>query len=176
MFGQGILIYHMFTVKLSLMLFSFFRDLSENVIQAIPRRTFRGATELKNLCVVFFFSDLLGVRCSNIMRSVKLSCLIKTVCVYKSGRMVNSIGKSLFELCFCSVSWIKTTSAASRREHSELCGCWRFCKCKGIPPPPHHACFFSLIVQFMSLSTLNNNNISSIPVSSFNHMPKLRTL
>lgn len=24
--------------------------------------------------------------------------------------------------------------------------------------------------------TLNNNNISSIPVSSFNHMPKLRTL
>lgn len=24
--------------------------------------------------------------------------------------------------------------------------------------------------------TLNNNNITSIPVSSFNHMPKLRTL
>lgn len=29
----------------------FFRDLSENLIQAVPRRTFRGATELKNLCV-----------------------------------------------------------------------------------------------------------------------------
>lgn len=24
--------------------------------------------------------------------------------------------------------------------------------------------------------TLNNNNITTIPVSSFNHMPKLRTL
>lgn len=29
----------------------FFRDLSENFIQAIPRRAFRGATDLKNLCV-----------------------------------------------------------------------------------------------------------------------------
>lgn len=26
------------------------------------------------------------------------------------------------------------------------------------------------------LRTLNNNNITTIPVSSFNHMPKLRTL
>lgn len=29
---------------------------------------------------------------------------------------------------------------------------------------------------FLFYRTLNNNNISSIPVSSFNHMPKLRTL
>lgn len=35
-------------------------------------------------------------------------------------------------------------------------------------------CDFCLSFSF--LRTLNNNNISSIPVSSFNHMPKLRTL
>lgn len=36
---------------LSLSVSLFFRDLSENFIQAVPRRAFRGATDLKNLCV-----------------------------------------------------------------------------------------------------------------------------
>lgn len=35
--------------------------------------------------------------------------------------------------------------------------------------------FFSLSF-FFSNSTLNNNNITRIPVTSFNHMPKIRTL
>lgn len=47
-------------------------------------------------------------------------------------------------------------------------------------PRPSHIPFYSLsALTRPSLSccrTLNNNNITSIPVSSFNHMPKLRTL
>lgn len=37
-------------------------------------------------------------------------------------------------------------------------------------------CWDDFDLGFSVSSTLNNNNISSIPVSSFNHMPKLRTL
>lgn len=37
--------------SMSLSVSLFFRDLSENFIQAVPRRAFRGATDLKNLCV-----------------------------------------------------------------------------------------------------------------------------
>lgn len=40
-------------------------------------------------------------------------------------------------------------------------------------------CVLDYICSFSSIlldSTLNNNNISTIPISSFNHMPKLRTL
>lgn len=49
-----------------------------------------------------------------------------------------------------------------------------------VPPRPSHVPVYSLFaLTYPSLSscrTLNNNNITSIPVSSFNHMPKLRTL
>lgn len=38
------------------------------------------------------------------------------------------------------------------------------------------SCWDDFDLGFSVSSTLNNNNISSIPVSSFNHMPKLRTL
>lgn len=38
------------------------------------------------------------------------------------------------------------------------------------------SCWEDFDLGFSVSSTLNNNNISSIPVSSFNHMPKLRTL
>lgn len=41
---------------------------------------------------------------------------------------------------------------------------------------PAYADDVTLFALFLFRRTLNNNNISSIPVSSFNHMPKLRTL
>lgn len=49
-----------------------------------------------------------------------------------------------------------------------------------VPPGPSHALIYCLATltcpPLLSRRTLNNNNITSIPVSSFNHMPKLRTL
>lgn len=49
-----------------------------------------------------------------------------------------------------------------------------------VPPGPSHAPIYGLATLTCPLlpfcRTLNNNNITSIPVSSFNHMPKLRTL
>lgn len=49
-----------------------------------------------------------------------------------------------------------------------------------MPPGPSHALIYGLAALICSplpsCRTLNNNNITSIPVSSFNHMPKLRTL
>lgn len=49
-----------------------------------------------------------------------------------------------------------------------------------VPPAPSHAPIYGLATLTCHLlpfcRTLNNNNITSIPVSSFNHMPKLRTL
>lgn len=49
-----------------------------------------------------------------------------------------------------------------------------------VPPGPSHAPTYGLAAltcpPLPSRRTLNNNNITSIPVSSFNHMPKLRTL
>ncbi|KFW66546.1 Slit 1 protein, partial [Pygoscelis adeliae] len=72
-------------------------DLSENFIQAIPRKAFRGATDLKNLQ----------------LDKNQISCIED--------------------------------------------GAFR-------------------ALRGLEVLTLNNNNITSIPVSSFNHMPKLRTL
>nr|XP_009663909.1 PREDICTED: slit homolog 1 protein [Struthio camelus australis] len=74
----------------------FRRDLSENFIQAIPRKAFRGATDLKNLQ----------------LDKNQISCIED--------------------------------------------GAFR-------------------ALRGLEVLTLNNNNITSIPVSSFNHMPKLRT-
>lgn len=49
-----------------------------------------------------------------------------------------------------------------------------------VPPRPSPFPIYSLSAltcpSLSSCRTLNNNNITSIPVSSFNHMPKLRTL
>ncbi|KAG7219941.1 hypothetical protein INR49_001871 [Caranx melampygus] len=126
----------------------FSSDLSENAIQAIPRRAFRGATDLKNL-------QLDKTTSAASRRGVQGPAL--------SGSAVSLILLSSHQSVVLGIQTILQITVSSPSFPLPLCLCLSLSLSPPPPPPPPPP------------PNTEQHNISSIPVSSFNHMPKLRT-